>query len=104
LPEKLPLGGAPGPELPVGEAEEDDSAGDRERTELERWQEVEPVDLAAAGIESGDRTPLVRVVVGGEEDETSCRRGRPGLRTGGEPDAPSRRRALRSADRAPETR
>src|SRR5947199_6811973 len=38
LPEKLPLGDAPGTELPVGEAEEGDTAGDRGRTEPERGQ------------------------------------------------------------------
>src|SRR5438876_6798775 len=102
LPEELPLGGAPGPELPVGETEEDDSAGDRERTELERRQEVEPADLTAGGIDGGDCTALVGVVIGGEEDETSCRRSRPGLRTGGGEGLSSRRRPGRSELDVPE--
>src|SRR5437764_9793549 len=70
LPEGLAVGCPPGAKLAVDQAEEDDAAGDRERTELERRQEVEPADLAAVGLDRGHGASLVRVVVGGEEDET----------------------------------
>src|SRR5947199_227611 len=75
LPEELSVGGPPGAKLAVDQAEEDDAAGDRERTELERRQEVEPADLAALGLEGGHGASLVRLVVGGEEDETARGRG-----------------------------
>src|SRR5438093_5828757 len=82
LPEELSVGGPPGAKLAVDQAEEDDAAGDRERTELERRQEVEPADLAALGLDRGHGASLVRVVVGGEEDETVRGRGWTGFGPG----------------------
>src|SRR5213596_3392474 len=83
LPEELPIPGAPGPELPVDQADEDDSAGDRERPELEGGQRVQPADVARRGFDSGDDARLVGVIVGREEDEILGRRRGARLRSGG---------------------
>src|SRR2546428_57961 len=83
LPEELPIPGAPGPELPVDQADEDDSAGDRERPELEGGQRVQPADVARRGFDSGDDARLVGVIVGREEDEILCWRRGVRLRCGG---------------------
>src|SRR5207249_759801 len=59
LPDELPIPCSPGSDFPVDQADEDDSAGDRERAELEGGQRVQPADLARRGLESGDETRLV---------------------------------------------
>src|SRR5437773_10135864 len=74
LPEELPIPGAPGPELPVDQADEDDSAGDREPPDLEGGQRVQPAEVACRRFDFGDGTPLASVTSGLETHHIPSRR------------------------------